>query len=63
MLPGEPQGWSYLQAMAQRERDPNRLMKIIDRMNRLLDEHEGRSSGDIRARKSLSVVQQESISE
>lgn len=43
MLLDEPKGWSYLQAMAQSERNPKRLMEIIDQMNRLLDEHENRA--------------------
>ena len=36
----EPKGWRKLQAMAQRENDPQKLASIIDQMNRLLDEHE-----------------------
>jgi hypothetical protein len=40
VLPDEPKGWQSLQAMAQRERNPQRLTEIIDQMNRLLDEHE-----------------------
>jgi hypothetical protein len=40
MLPDEPKGWSHLQAMAQRERNPKRLIEIIDQMNRILDEQE-----------------------
>lgn len=43
MWPDEPDGWSHLQAMAKRERDPQRLIDIIDRMNRLLDAYEGRA--------------------
>ena len=39
-LLGEPKGWRKLQAMAQRERDPQKLAHIIDQMNRLLDRHE-----------------------
>jgi hypothetical protein len=35
--------------MAQRERNPKRLIEIIDQMNRLLDKHERRASGAIRA--------------
>jgi len=36
----EPKGWRKLQAMAQRENDPQKLASIIDQMNQLLDEHE-----------------------
>jgi hypothetical protein len=36
----EPNGWRKLQAMAQRERDPQKLASIIDQMNCLLDRHE-----------------------
>ena len=36
----EPKGWRTLQAMAQRESDPQKLACIIDQMNRLLDWHE-----------------------
>jgi hypothetical protein len=36
----EPKGWRKLQAMAQRESDPQKLASIIDQMNRLLDHHE-----------------------
>jgi hypothetical protein len=42
MLLDEPQGWSRLQAMAQRERDPKRLVEIINQMICVLDEREGR---------------------
>lgn len=45
----EPEGWSYLQGMAQQERDPKRLMEIIDQMNRLLDEQERWAKGGMRA--------------
>ena len=51
MLPNEPEGWSYLQGMAKRESDPNRLVEIIDQMNRLLDEHERRTGGAMRTKK------------
>jgi hypothetical protein len=40
VLLDEPRGWRKLQAMAQRERDPQKLAFIIDQMNRLLDRHE-----------------------
>jgi hypothetical protein len=43
-LPDEPPGWHLLQAMAQREPDPEKVASIIERMNRLLDAHE-RSTG------------------
>lgn len=39
-LPDEPRGWRGLQEMAQREKDPRVLASIIDKMNRLLDQHE-----------------------
>jgi hypothetical protein len=45
VLPDEPEGWQRLQTMAQRERNPQRLVEIIDQMNRLLDEHERRAGG------------------
>jgi hypothetical protein len=35
----EPKGWRHLQEMAQREQDPQVLAAIIDKMNRLLDQH------------------------
>ena len=35
----EPKGWRRLQEMAQREQDPQVLAAIIDKMNRLLDQH------------------------
>jgi hypothetical protein len=40
VLLDEPKGWRKLQAMAQRERDPQNLASIIDQMNRLLDQRE-----------------------
>ena len=36
----EPQGWQQLHAMAQQERDPQRLAYIIDQMNSLLAQYE-----------------------
>ncbi|MGA9507792.1 MAG: hypothetical protein WBV55_04000 [Candidatus Sulfotelmatobacter sp.] len=36
----EPEGWRHLQDMAQREKDPQLLASIIDKMNHLLDQHE-----------------------
>lgn len=39
-LPDEPKGWRKLQAMAQREKDPQKLASILDKMNDLLDAHE-----------------------
>ena len=39
-LPDEPKGWRKLCAMAQKERDPNRLANIIERINCLLTAHE-----------------------
>ncbi len=38
-LLNEPKGWRHLQEMAQREQDPQALAAIIDKMNRLLDQH------------------------
>jgi hypothetical protein len=35
----EPQGWRQLHAMAQQERDPQRLAFLIDQMNSLLEQH------------------------
>lgn len=29
MFSGEPEGWSYLQEMALRERNPSRLIQIL----------------------------------
>ena len=39
-LSDEPRGWGQLQEMAQREKDPDVLAAIIEKMNRLLDHHE-----------------------
>ena len=36
----EPEGWRHLQDLAQREQDPRALAAIIDKMNRLLDQHD-----------------------
>jgi hypothetical protein len=36
----EPHGWRQLHAMAQQERDPQRLSLLIEQMNSLLDQHE-----------------------
>lgn len=44
MFPDEPEGWSHLQTLAQRETDPKRLVEIINQMIRLLDEREGRTA-------------------
>jgi hypothetical protein len=38
-LTNEPEGWRRLQEMAQRERDPQVLASLIDKMNSLLDQH------------------------
>lgn len=46
MLPEEPKGWRELQEMAQSERDPKKLAKIIDRMNELLAEQEKKARGE-----------------
>jgi hypothetical protein len=47
-LSDEPQGWGQLQKMAQREKDPTVLAAIIEKMNRLLDQHErsGRAAAE-----------------
>ena len=37
MLSDEPKGWRWLQEMAQRERDPQRLAVILDQLNHLLN--------------------------
>ena len=36
----EPRGWRQLHAIAQQERNPQRLASLIDQMNSLLDRHE-----------------------
>ena len=36
----EPDGWRLLWEWAQREKDPEKLAKLIDEMNQLLSEHE-----------------------
>jgi hypothetical protein len=40
----EPKGWRHLQEMAQQEQDPQVLAAIIDKMNRLLDQHDWSAS-------------------
>jgi hypothetical protein len=40
VLPDEPKGWRKLWEKAQRERDPEKLAALIDRLNQLLSEHE-----------------------
>ncbi len=40
MLPDEPKGWRKLWEAAQREKDPKKLVELIDQMNQLLAEHE-----------------------
>jgi hypothetical protein len=39
----EPKGWRRLQKMALGERDPQKLIGIINQLNCLLDEHEERA--------------------
>ncbi|HUK25423.1 MAG TPA: hypothetical protein VLV49_12645 [Terriglobales bacterium] len=39
-LPDEPKGWRELQAQAQKERDPQKLAKLINRMNQILAQTE-----------------------
>ena len=36
----EPEGWRILWESAQREKDPKRLVALIDQMNQLLTENE-----------------------
>ena len=38
-LANEPEGWSQLQALAQKASDSQSLALIIDEMNRLLDKY------------------------
>jgi len=38
----EPPGWRKLCEMAQKEKDPEKLKAMIERINRLLDMHEKR---------------------
>jgi hypothetical protein len=45
-LPDEPKGWRKLQAMAQKEHNPEKLAAILKRMNRLLTAHEKQSLGE-----------------
>ncbi len=42
MLDDEPKGWRDLQERALNERDPKKLMRIIDQLNALLTRHERR---------------------
>jgi hypothetical protein len=63
MSTDEPQGWSCLQEMAQSERNPKRLIEIVDQMNRLLDEQEHRASAARRPRNHLLARGPESVSE
>lgn len=60
MFTDEPEGWRQLQATALRETDPKRLVKIIEEMNRLVDEHEGKSRRRDSAEKSSGVFLQSS---
>jgi hypothetical protein len=63
MVSNEPVGWSYLQGMALRERDPKRLIEIIDQMNRLLDEQERWADEGLAARNHPSPRAASAISE
>jgi hypothetical protein len=45
-LPDEPKGWRKLCAKAQKERDPNKLVAILARINRLLTAHEQQSASN-----------------
>jgi hypothetical protein len=51
-LPDEPKGWRKLQAMAQKERNPEKLAAILERMNRLLTAHEKQSLGESKSSRS-----------
>ena len=42
MLDDEPKGWRDLQEKALNEKNPKKLIKIIDRLNALLTRHERR---------------------
>ena len=42
----EPRGWRQLHAMAQQERDPQKLAFLIDQMNSLLDQYEKMAVND-----------------
>jgi hypothetical protein len=42
----EPHGWRQLHAMAQQERDPQKLAFLIDQMNSLLDQYEKMAAND-----------------
>jgi hypothetical protein len=46
-LTNEPEGWRRLQEMAQRERDPQVLASLIDKMNSLLDQHSRIAAAEI----------------
>jgi hypothetical protein len=63
MFLDEPEGWNCLQEMAQRERNPKRLIEIINHMKRLLDEQERRASGRMRARNHPAPRSLESVRE
>jgi len=52
----EPEGWSELQQKAQQERDPRRLIKIIDQLNALLTEHEKKIAAYDRPEQSLELA-------
>jgi hypothetical protein len=47
-LPDEPKGWRKLQAQALRERDSNKLDKLIKRLNALVIEHEQQNKNPLR---------------
>jgi hypothetical protein len=51
-LPDEPKGGRKLQAMAQKERNPEKLAAILKRMNRLLTAHEKQSLSETKLSRS-----------
>jgi len=51
MLPDEPKGWRRLWEAAQREKDPKKLVELIDKMNQLLTEREKAAAAEERPAK------------
>jgi hypothetical protein len=48
MFPDEPKGWRTLWLRAQRERDPKKLVELIDQLNQLLAQEERRAAAEVR---------------
>jgi hypothetical protein len=44
--PDPPKGWKTLWLKAQKEKDPQKLIKLIDQLNALLTEREKNSAGE-----------------